>query len=389
MINFLVKTFIKNSEDIENPQVRQSYGVFAGIVGIICNVILFSFKFMAGIITGAVSISADAFNNLSDAGSSVITLIGFKMAGKSPDSEHPYGHGRVEYLSGLLVASIIIIMAVELFKSSVEKIIHPEVMEFSLLSVIILVGSILMKMWMALFNTKLGNKISSSAMKATATDSMSDCIATTVVLVSLFISSFSGYNIDGIAGVIVAVFVFLAGIDAANDTIQPLLGKPPEKEFVNEITSCILEDKRIMGIHDMIVHDYGPGRVFVTVHAEVPYEMDMLKAHDIIDMAEHKVSQKFHCGITIHMDPVVTDDASINELKSVSQQVIHNIDPNISMHDFRVVTGPHRTNLIFDIVVPFGYSIPDEVLKKKIRDDIFAVKDNCYANITIDKSYLS
>ena len=387
MINLLVKTFVKNSEDIDNPQVRQSYGVFAGIVGIICNVILFSFKFIAGIITGAVSISADAFNNLSDAGSSVITLIGFKMAGKSPDSEHPYGHGRVEYLSGLLVASIIIIMAIELFKSSVEKIMHPEVMEFSLLSVIILVGSILMKMWMALFNTRLGNKISSAAMKATATDSMSDCIATTVVLVSLFISSFSGYNIDGIAGVIVAVFVFLAGIDVANDTIQPLLGKPPEKEFVNEITSCILEDKRIMGIHDMIVHDYGPGRVFVTVHAEIPYEMDMLKAHDIIDMAEHKVSQKFHCGITIHMDPVVTDDASINELKNVSQQVIQNIDPQISMHDFRVVTGPHRTNLIFDIVIPFGYKIPDEVLKKKIRDDIFAVKDNCYANITIDKSY--
>ena len=387
MINLLVKTFVKNSEDIDNPQVRQSYGVFAGIVGIICNVLLFSFKFIAGIITGAVSISADAFNNLSDAGSSVITLIGFKMAGKSPDSEHPYGHGRVEYLSGLLVASIIIIMAIELFKSSVEKIMHPEVMEFSLLSVIILVGSILMKMWMALFNTRLGNKISSAAMKATATDSMSDCIATTVVLVSLFISSFSGYNIDGIAGVIVAVFVFLAGIDAANDTIQPLLGKPPEKEFVNEITSCILEDKRIMGIHDMIVHDYGPGRVFVTVHAEIPYEMDMLKAHDIIDMAEHKVSQKFHCGITIHMDPVVTDDASINELKNVSQQVIQNIDPQISMHDFRVVTGPHRTNLIFDIVIPFGYKIPDEVLKKKIRDDIFAVKDNFYANITIDKSY--
>ncbi len=388
MIKLLVKTFVKNSEDIENPKVRQNYGIFAGIVGIICNVILFSFKFMAGIITGAVSISADAFNNLSDAGSSVITLIGFKMAGKSPDSEHPYGHGRVEYLSGLLVASIIIIMAVELFKSSVEKIIHPEAMEFSLLSVIILVGSIIIKMWLALFNNTLGNKISSSAMKATATDSMSDCIATTVVLVSLFISSFSGYNIDGIAGVIVAVFVFLAGIDAANDTIQPLLGKPPEKEFVNEITNCILEDKRIMGIHDMIVHDYGPGRVFVTVHAEIPYEMDMLKAHDIIDMAEHKVSQKFHCGITIHMDPVVTDNEAINELKNVSQQVIHNIDPEISMHDFRVVTGPHRTNLIFDIVIPFEYSIPDEVLKKKIRDGIFAVKDNCYANITIDKSYL-
>lgn len=388
MINLLVKTFVKNSEDIENPKVRQNYGIFAGIVGIICNVILFSFKFMAGIITGAVSISADAFNNLSDAGSSVITLIGFKMAGKSPDSEHPYGHGRVEYLSGLLVASIIIIMAVELFKSSVEKIMHPEAMEFSLLSVIILVGSIIIKMWLALFNNTLGNKISSSAMRATATDSMSDCIATTVVLVSLFISSFSGYNIDGIAGVIVAVFVFLAGIDAANDTIQPLLGKPPEKEFVNEITNCILEDKRIMGIHDMIVHDYGPGRVFVTVHAEIPYEMDMLKAHDIIDMAEHKVSQKFHCGITIHMDPVVTDNEAINELKNVSQQVIHNIDPEISMHDFRVVTGPHRTNLIFDIVIPFEYSIPDEVLKKKIRDGIFAVKDNCYANITIDKSYL-
>lgn len=388
MINFLVKTFIKDSDDVDNPIVRQNYGIFAGIVGIICNVFLFAFKFVAGIITGAVSISADAFNNLSDAGSSVITLIGFKLAGKQPDVEHPYGHGRMEYLSGLVVSFVIVIMAVELFKSSFEKILHPEAMEFSLLSVIILIGSICVKMWMAFFNTVLGKKISSAAMKATATDSMSDCIATGVVLVSLFISSFSGYNIDGYAGAVVAIFVFLAGIDAANDTIQPLLGKPPEKEFVDAVAHCILEEDKILGLHDMIVHDYGPGRVFVTVHAEVPYDMDIMSAHDIVDLAENRVAQRLNCWITIHMDPVVTDDEMVNELKTVSQNVIDSIDPSISMHDFRVSRNPQRTNIIFDIVVPFGYPIPDEVLKKKIRDGIFEIKSNCYANITVDKSYV-
>ncbi len=388
-MNLLLKTFVKDYKNVDSPQVRQGYGVFSGIVGIICNLILFTLKFTAGIVTASVSISADAFNNLSDAGSSIITLIGFKLAGKSPDVEHPFGHGRIEYISGLAVAAIILIMAVELFQNSVEKIIHPEAMEFSLVSIVILVGSILMKMWMAYFYRTLGRRISSATMYATATDSLSDCISTSVVLFSLLVTTLTGFNIDGFAGVIVAIFVFMAGIDAAKETIQPLLGQPPEPEFVEAVTHCILEDNHIIGIHDMIVHDYGPGRVFISVHAEVPYEMDMLEAHDIIDFAEQRVAEQFQCGISIHMDPVITDDEQLNELKNLTLRVIENIDPQIKMHDFRRTNGPYRTNLIFDIVVPFDYPLSDEQLKKKIRDDIFAMKEHCYAIITVDKAYVS
>lgn len=387
MTNLLLNVFVQNYEDVKNPKVREAYGAFSGIVGIICNLILFALKFFAGVITCSVSISADAFNNLSDAGSSVITLVGFKMAGKPADTDHPFGHGRIEYIAGLAVSAVIIVMAAELFKDSIDKIIHPQTMELRIITVVILIGSILVKMWMAFFNTQLGKRIDSAAMKATATDSLSDCIATGVVLISLFVTFFTDFNIDGFAGVIVALFVFMAGIEAAKETLYPLLGQPPEKEFVEQIEKLVMEDEHIIGIHDLIVHDYGPGRVFASLHAEVPYSMDMLEAHDIIDIAEKRVADKMNCGISIHMDPVVNDDEEVNELKRMVQKIVKNIDETLSIHDFRTTKGPYLTNLIFDVVVPFKFKYSDEEIKNMVSQQVAEKKERCYAVITVERLY--
>lgn len=388
MIGILVKIFIKDYEDVKNPKVRQKYGMFSGAVGIFCNILLFIAKFVAGTITGSVSIAADAFNNLSDAGSSVVTILGFKIAGKPADPEHPYGHGRVEYIAGLVVAAAIVIMGFELLKSSFEKILHPELMEFSLVSVVILIASILVKMWMAYFYRKLGKRIASSAMAATSTDSLSDCISTSVVLLSLLISMTTGVNIDGYAGAVVAVFVLIAGVGAAKDMLQPLLGQPPKKEFVDEIERLVMEDKHIIGIHDMIVHDYGPGRVFASLHAEVPHTMDFMEAHDCVDLAEQRVMKELGCGISIHIDPVVNDDENVAALKEMTLNIIKEIDPSIKMHDFRTTQGPIITNLIFDIVVPFGFRIADDELTALIKEKITAQNGKCRAVINVDKDFV-
>ena len=297
MTELLLKIFIKNSNDTDNPVVRQKYGMLSGIVGITCNIILFLLKFLAGIITGAVSVAADAFNNLSDAGSSIVTFIGFKVSGKPADTEHPFGHGRIEYISGLIVAAAIIVMGVELFRSSVARIFNPDEMYFSILSVIILVGSILMKTWMFLFNRSLGKRLDSAAMLATSTDSLSDCVATAVVLLSLLLWKITGINIDGIAGTIVAIFVFVAGVQAARDTLQPLLGQPADEKLAHKIEDTVKEDEHVIGVHDLIVHDYGPGRRFASLHAELPYNMDMLDAHEIIDTAEKRVKNNLGCPL--------------------------------------------------------------------------------------------
>ncbi len=387
MTKLLIKLFIRDCDNIKEPEVRASYGMLSGVVGIICNVILFAFKFFAGIITGAVSVSADAFNNLSDAGSSIITFIGFKMAGKPADIDHPYGHGRIEYIAGLIVSMAIVVMGYELFTQSIDRIVNPQNTVFSVLSVAILIGSILIKMWMALFNRYMGKKLDSAAMLATSADSLSDCISTAVVLISLFISTFTGVNVDGIAGIIVAVFVFMAGFEAAKDTLQPLLGQPPEKEFVDALESLITENECIIGVHDLIVHNYGPGRVFASVHAEVPYKMNMLEAHDIIDLAEQKVKEKLGCELSIHMDPVVTDDDEINELRTLVKTVINDISSELKMHDFRVTKGPYITNLIFDVVAPFGYKLSDEELKNLISEKISEKDNKCRCVINIDKAY--
>lgn len=385
MIGWLVKIFIKDPDNVKDSKVRESYGVLSGAVGIFCNVCLFVLKFIAGIITGAVSISADAFNNLSDAGSSVITLAGFKMAGKPADTDHPYGHGRIEYMAGLGVSVAIIVMGVELFKQSVDRIINPEETVFSVLSVVILVGSICVKTWMAFFNYTLGKRIDSAAMKATATDSLSDCITTTVVLASVFVQYISGYNIDGYAGAVVALFVLYAGFGAAKDTIAPLLGKAPEQKLVSQIEDAVLEGGGVLGIHDMVIHDYGPGRVFASLHAEVPYDMDMLTAHDIIDHAESRIKKRLGIDISIHMDPVIYDDEKLKQIKQEIYKIVSDIDDRITMHDFRLVDSPGVKKVIFDCVVPFDMPISDNEVKKRIADEVLQLEGNYEAVINIDK----
>ena len=385
MIDLLLKRFIKDYDKTKNPEVRTRYGVFAGIVGIICNLILFLAKIIAGVLTASVSIMADAVNNLSDAGSSIVTLIGFKLAGKPADYEHPYGHGRIEYISGFIVSGAIIIMGFELLTTSFRKILHPTPLEVSVSSLIILVLSIIMKMLIAKFNKYLGNKVDSAAMKATATDSLSDCISTTVVLFGVLITQFSNVDIDGYAGAFVALFVIIAGFKAAKETLSPLLGQPPSKEFVKELERLILEDEHIIGVHDLFFNNYVPVIVLVSVHAEVRADMDILVAHDCVDMAERRIEKRMGCFISIHMDPVITDDEVINEQKAVVQEIIDDISPDISMHDFRTIKGPHITNLIFDVLVPFGFNMKDDEIVGRIKDALRNKHENWRAVIQVDK----
>lgn len=373
MIELLAKLWIK--EDSKKPaEIRQAYGMLCGTVGIILNVLLFLGKFLAGTISNSIAITADAFNNLSDAGSSFITLLGFKLAGAKPDPGHPFGHGRIEYMSGLGVAAAILIMAFELIKDSIDKILHPQETEFSVMIILILVVAIIVKLYMSYYNTRIGKKIDSAAMKATALDSFSDTAATTVVLVATLVSHFTGLKIDGYCGVAVGLFIFYAGINAARDTINPLLGQAPEEEFVKEIEDIVMSHEKVCGIHDLIVHDYGPGRQMISLHAEVPAEGNILEIHDEIDLIEMELKKRLGCEATIHMDPVVTTDEHVKELKEKSIAIVKEIDEGISLHDFRMVEGPSHTNLIFDIVVPYKLKIEDkellDLIQRKIQEQL-------------------
>lgn len=387
MIQYLVKLFIKDYENTQDVNVRQSYGVLSGVLGIICNLLLFAIKSIAGVLSGAISIMADAFNNLSDAGSSVVTLIGFKLAGKPADKEHPFGHGRVEYLAGLFISAAIMLVGWQLGVTSFQKILYPEALSYSFISVGILVVSIAVKLWMASYNRYLGNKIQSTTMKATAADSLSDCVATTAVLLSIGISYFFHWNVDGATGLIVSVFIFIAGINSMKDTIQPLLGQEPDKVFVKNIEDMVARYEEIIGIHDMIVHDYGPGRVMVSLHAEIPYDMDIMKAHDMIDELEMEIKKELCCDITIHMDPIINDDTRINEMKEKVLGIIKSIDDTLDMHDFRMTVGPMRTNLIFDVVVPYDCKKTEEEIRTIIREEVVKMEGNYYARVQIDKGY--
>lgn len=390
MITLLSRLFIKetNGSLKENPEnYREQYGVLCGIAGITFNVLLFIGKFLAGFFANSISIMADAFNNLSDAGSSFITLVGFKLAGQKPDPDHPFGHGRFEYISGLLVSIVIILMAFELMKSSIGKIIRPEEVATSTLTYIILIASILVKLYMAFYNKRIGKKIGSVAMSATATDSISDCIATTVVLVCSIIAQFTSLQLDAYCGVLVAIFIFIAGFKAAKDTIDPLLGTPPEKEFVEEIENIVLAHDDVLGIHDLIVHNYGPGRVMISLHAEVDAHGDILVLHDLIDNIEHELKTKCNCQALIHMDPIINDDEEINHLKKDISVLIKEIDDKMTLHDFRVVKGPTHTNVIFDVVAPYNLPFKDEELKQIISAKILDKFPYHYAVIEIDRDY--
>lgn len=388
MVTLLSKLFIKRRGDVKEPSVRRAYGVLCGLLGVFFNVLLFTGKFIAGTLAKSVSITADAFNNLSDAGSSIVTLLGFKIAGQKPDPTHPFGHGRMEYISGLVVAMIIVVMGFELLVSSVKKIITPVPIEFSWLSAAILVASILIKAYMAFYNRNTGRRIDSVAMKAISLDSLTDCIATFTVLGSLLMSRFFNVNIDGWCGAAVSLFILYSGLSAAKDTINPLLGNPPEKEFVSEITSTVLAHPEVIGVHDLIVHDYGPGRMMLSLHAEVSADGEILVLHDVIDNIERELRSKFGCDAVIHMDPVVRDNALSDSLKQRVIALVRDIDPCISIHDFRVVAGPTHTNLIFDVVLPYKFRLSDAEVCKLLHVEIEAMDGGKYfAVITIDKAY--
>ena len=358
MITLLSRIFIKDRENIKSPGVRQAYGVLCGAAGIFLNLCLFAGKFAAGLISNSIAITADAFNNLSDAGSSIITLIGFQMAGQKPDPDHPFGHGRIEYISGLLVSVIILLMGFELLKGSVSKILHPEELAFSPIIVAILLISILVKCYMFFYNRRMGKLLNSSAMLATGTDSLSDTLATTVVLISTLTAHFTGLSIDGWCGVAVGLFICYAGFSAARDTVSPLLGQAPDKEFVQQINDIVMAHEEVIGIHDLIVHNYGPGRVLISLHAEVPADGDILTLHDAIDTIEHELYNTLNCHAVIHMDPVQVGDEKTERLKKLVEGYLAEIDGSLTMHDFRIVTGPSHTNLIFDVVTPMTSPCP-------------------------------
>ncbi len=388
MIELLSRLFIKDRDKVSDPAVRRAYGTLCSLYGIFLNVLLFAGKYFAGVLSGSVAIVADAFNNLSDAGSSIISLLGFAIAGKKPDLDHPFGHGRAEYLAGLLLSALIVVMGVELGKSSIEKIIHPEPVEAALLPAIILVASIAVKFYMSRYNKAVGKKISSPSMEATATDSLSDSIATTVVLLSMGVSYFFHVNVDGWAGLLVAAFIIFAGYNAMRDTLSPLLGKAPDPELVKEIEDTALSHPEIVGIHDLIVHDYGPGRGFVSLHAEVNGNGNMFELHDAVDQAEREIREKYGILATIHMDPIDCDNEQLNQLRQAVAEKLLEIDPRIKIHDFRMVPGPTHTNLIFDALVPAEVKLSDQALEDEIEKLVHSAWKNYYAVVDIDRSYV-
>lgn len=388
LTKWLVKTFVKRPEDTDDERVRYTYGRLAGAAGLTANVLLFAAKLAIGALSGSVAILADAFNNLSDAGSSLITLLGFKLAGQRPDPAHPFGHGRIEYLSGLLVSGLIVVMGLKLLQSSVQKLFTPEPVEFSVVSVCILAVSVAVKLYMCFYNRRIGARISSAAMKATAADSLSDCVATGVVLLSLLVYRFTGVDLDAYCGLAVALFILAAGVRSAKETISPLLGQKPDPELVKRIESIVLSYAQVTGLHDLVVHDYGPGRLMISLHAEVSATADIRETHDAIDNIERRLADELGCTAVIHMDPVDVGDERTLALKAQVTAVLADMDARLSLHDFRVVTGPTHTNVIFDLVVPYDVRESDAQLVQAVRERIETADGTLFAVINVDRSYI-
>ena len=386
MINWIFKVFIKDYKNTADKNVRRKYGMLGGLVGIFLNVCLFVIKLFAGIFTSSIGIIADAFNNLSDAGSSVITHLGFKLSGKPADNDHPFGHGRIEYLSAMWVSIVILLVGFELLKSSFGKIISPDDIIFSKSSVIILIIAILVKIWMYIFNTAIGKTIDSQTLKAAAKDSLCDCISTVTVLAGLICSKLLNVNIDGYSGLIVALFILYTGYQTIKESLSPLLGNPPDEELVKEIENTVLNHDEIMGIHDLVIHDYGPTRFMMSIHAEVSAKSNILEMHDKIDLIEKELCEKFDCEAIIHMDPIETDNEIINTLKPMLENFAANIDKSITMHDLRVVSGPTHTNIIFDVVIPYQVKIKDSEITKMLSDYVQSINSTFYAVINVDKT---
>lgn len=383
----LVCRFIKTPDKVKDTAVRTAYGKLAGMAGIVSNVLLFLLKLLAGVLSGSVAVVADAFNNLSDAGSSVVTLIGFRLSGAPADEKHPFGHGRVEYLSALSVAALIMLAGVELASSAFEKILHPEKAEFSWLTTAILVASILVKLWMSHFNRQIGKRIHSQALFAAATDSRNDVICTGVVLLSSLFTELTAVSVDGYVGMAVALFVVWAGFSVMRETISPLLGEAPPPELVEDIRRIVLSHDGVVGIHDLIVHNYGPGRCLVSLHAEVPAKGDILHSHEVIDNIERLLMQELNVISCIHMDPVDTENEQVSMLRTITETILGDMDTALSLHDFRVVFGEERTNVIFDVVVPFNYPHTDD-LQKEIQRRLQMVDSHLFVVLTVEHSFV-
>ena len=390
MTDFLVKHFVKNHEQVEEDEVRTEYGTLASGVGIFCNLLLFAAKLMIGILVNSISVMADAFNNLSDAASSIIGFIGVKMAEKPADDDHPFGHGRIEYISAFIVAFLVIQVGFSLFKSSVGKIIHPEDMTFRWISIVILLLSVGVKLWLSMFNKKLGKRINSKVMMATSADAMGDVAATSATIFSIAVYGMAGLNVDGIVGIIVSVVVMVAGVNIAKDTLAPLIGEGIDPEFYEEISNFVESFDGIVGTHDLIVHNYGPTRSMASIHAEVPNDCDVEFSHEIIDRIEREALRRFRLLLVIHMDPVETHDGRIREFRDMLGEVLTELDSRLSFHDFRMVDGVEHINLIFDLVVPREYKAAvQDNLKARISAAVRKRDPRCACVITVENSYLA
>ena len=382
MTDFLIKKFIKDKNN------RESYSILSGIAGIVCNILLSISKFIVGIVTNSVSITADAANNLSDASSSIVTIAGAKIASKPVDEDHPFGHGRAEYISAMIVSFFIFIMGFELAKSSIVKIFNPEDVVFSIPSLIVLLLAIPVKLWLSYFNNKLYKITGNQNMKATMQDSLNDCFATGATIISLLVSAFTKFNIDGYIGIGVAVIIFLAGYDIIKDIISNLLGKAPDEDFVKQIEDMMLEEEYIVGVHDLIIHDYGPGKTIVSAHAEVPADKNIMEIHDVIDNVEKRISKELKIAICIHMDPIVTNDDEVSKYRNMVAEIIENYTSDFSFDDFRMVKGPSHTNLIFDLVTPKNCKEQPSEIVKNLRKAVREKDENLFIVVTVEHSYL-
>ena len=389
MTNLLLKFFIKNHKNTADPMIRRKYINLGSIVGILCNLVLFAIKLIIGLLASSVSIMADAFNNLTDIGSSVVTVIGFRLSIKPADKEHPFGHGRFEYMSAMLVAIIILLVGFELLKSSVDKIFNPNNLKVEIYTIILLSISVVIKLWMFLFNKKLGKLINSSGLIATAQDSVNDSIATFAVLISIIICSIFGINIDPYMGIIVALFILYSGIKTIKETLDPLLGMPPEKETINAIASMVLANENFVGIHDLIIHNYGPGRSFASLHVEVPSDADIVACHEDIDACEKEIHNTLGIEVVIHMDPIAINDENTVKTKNAVTNAIEKYDSRLSIHDFRMVNGEEQINLIFDVVVPNEIKLKDSEIKVKIGEICKQIDSRYVTVITLDRDYIS
>ena len=388
MITLLARLFIKDRDKVADAAVRRAYGMLCSLTGIGLNVLLFLGKYLAGRLSGSIAMTADAFNNLSDAGSSAITLLGFRMAAKKPDPGHPFGHGRIEYLSGVAVSIIIIVVGVQLGLESIDKIMNPQPVDAGLLPMLVLVASICVKGYMFAYNRGIGRKINSPGMAATAMDSLSDSIATSVVLISMLLSRFAGVNADGWGGIAVACFIIFSGFKAAKETLSPLLGNPPDPQLVHDISNIVLSHSEVMNVHDLIVHDYGPGRLMVSLHAEVPGNGDIYALHDTIDTIEYELSSKLGCDAVIHMDPVSPDGTKTAHMRDELAEAAKSIDPRLSIHDFRIVDGPTHTNVIFDAVLPNDSKLTEEEAVAQLETLVHSLWQNSHPKVHIDRPFV-